>query len=384
MDTLFSLINGAGYLLFVLFAFLPVLIVVVVIHELGHFLVARWCGVQVSAFSVGFGREIYAFEDRHGTRWRLAWLPLGGYVKFVDDENPASVPTSDARAAMSVEERSGSFHAKPVWQRAAVVAAGPIANFLLAIVIFAIMFITFGVVKIEPRVSAVVPDTPAATAGFKAGDLILSIDGRKIDSFSDIQQYVATSPGRNLAFVVARDGAEVALTVKPILKESVDQIAGKHVRPVIGIQSSREVSQISHTNVGVFEAVGLGVQRTWSIITQTLSYIGDVFMQRQPADQIGGVIGIADVSGKVAQLGPEYVIQLIALISVSIGLINLFPVPMLDGGHLLFYFVEALRGRPLSEKTQEFSFKVGFAIVIALMLFTTWNDISRILANTSS
>lgn len=374
MNMLMDLINSVGSVLFFLFAFLLVLFVVVLIHELGHFIVARWCGVKVATFSIGFGREIYGFNDRHGTRWCLAWLPLGGYVKFIDDENPASIAPSQSHKAMTAAGRAGAFHAKPVWQRAAVVAAGPMANFLLAIVIFAAMFMAFGTAKMEPRISAVVADTPAAAAGFKGGDLVLSVDGREIESFGDIQRYVLTSPGRKLEFIVERDGQEIPLTVMPVLKESVDRIAGKHQRPIIGIQSSPEVSKISYQNVGPVEAVGLGVQRTWDIVTQTLSYIGDVIMQRQPANQVGGIIRIADASGKVAQLGPEYIIQFIAFISVSIGLINLFPIPILDGGHLLFYAIEALRGRPLSEKAQEFGFNVGLALVIALMLFATWND----------
>jgi len=256
-----------------------------------------------------------------------------------------------------------------------VVAAGPIANFLLAIVIFAAMFMTFGRVTVEPRVSAVVPDTPAAAAGFEAGDLVLSIDGYAIKGFGDIQQYVATSPGRTLTFVVERGGREVALSVTPVLKESVDRIAGKHQRPIIGIRTSREVSKVTYEDVGPVEAVGLGVHRTWTIITQTLSYVGDVILQRQPADQVGGVIRIADASGKVAELGPEYIIQFIAFVSVSIGLINLFPIPLLDGGHLLFYAIEALRGRPLSEKAQEVGFRIGLTLLLALMVFATFNDI---------
>ncbi|HFB2047910.1 MAG: RIP metalloprotease RseP [Hyphomicrobiaceae bacterium] len=375
MDMFLSFIDSIIDLFLVIVTFLLVLFVVVIIHELGHFVVARWCGVKISVFSLGFGHEIYGFNDRYGTRWRLAWLPLGGYVKFVDDHNSASVSVSEKnRSVVSDDERAGFFHIKPIWQRSAVVAAGPVANFLFAIVIFSIISATYGVVSIEPRVSEVVPGTPAASAGFESDDLVLSINGNTITSFLDIQQYVISSPGRELEFVVERSGRQTTLFVTPILKESLDSIAGKHQRPIIGIQSSKELNKLSHRTVGLFEAVGLGVYRTWTIITQTISYVGDVVMQRQPADQLGGIIRIADVSGKVAQHGLAHVIQFTALISVSIGLMNLFPVPMLDGGHLLFYAIEALRGRPLSERTQEFSFKIGLALVLALMLFATWND----------
>lgn len=374
MSMLVALMDGVGGFLFFLCAFLVVLTVVVFFHELGHFLVARWCGVRVSAFSIGFGKEICGYTDRRGTRWRLSWIPLGGYVMFMDDDNPASVPGQDEDRPMTPEERAGSFHFKPLWQRAAVIAAGPFASFLLAIVIFAAMFMTFGQHKMEPRISGVIEGTPAAAAGFKRGDLVLSINGRAIDSFAGLQQYVATSPGRELEFVVDRDGKDVALVVIPELKERVDRIAGKHQRPVIGIQGSLELSKVTHTRVGPVDAIGLGVGQTWNIITQTISYIGDVVMQRQRPDQIGGIIRIADASGKVAQLGPEYVVQFIAFISVSIGLINLFPILPLDGGHLFFYAVEAVRGRPLSRRLQDLGLKIGFALVLALMLFATYND----------
>ncbi len=374
MSMFIGIADGVGGALFFLVAFLFVLTVVVFIHELGHFVVARWCGVKVTTFSIGFGREIFGFNDRHGTRWRVAWLPLGGYVKFMDDDNAASVRSEATLQQSSEADSAGAFHLKPVWQRAAVVAAGPIANFILAIVIFAVMFMIFGQVKMEPRVSGVMPGTPAATAGFKVNDLIVSINGRRIDDFGALQQYVATSPGRQLDVIVERDGKEVLLSVVPVLQEQVDRIAGKHQRPVIGIQGSRQFSKVKHSTVGPVAAIGLGVERTWTIVTQTLSYIGDIITQRQRADQVGGIIRIADASGKVAKLGPEYIVQFIAFISVSIGLINLFPIPLLDGGHLMFYAIEAIRGRPLSDRVQEFGFKIGMALVIALMLFATWND----------
>lgn len=374
MSTISSLAGGlSGFLLF-LGSFLAVLTVVVFVHELGHFLVARWCGVKVKTFSLGFGPEIGGFVDKYGTRWRLAWIPLGGYVKFMDDDNAASVPSAEAIAQMSQEERAGSFHAKPLWQRAAVVAAGPIANFLLAIAIFAVMMTIWGVTTLEPRIGRVVPDTPAAAAGFQADDVIVSIDGREIDDFAELQRTVSLSPGRELVFVVNRGGQRVSLKAQPVMREYNDRIAGKHSRPVIGIESSRN-SQLKHRNVGPLTALNLGVYKTWEVITSTLTYLRDIPLGRQNVDQLGGPIRIADVSGQVAKLGPEYLINLIAVISISVGLINLFPIPLLDGGHLMFYAIEAVRGRPLSERSQDFGFKVGFALVMMLMVLAFFNDL---------
>jgi regulator of sigma E protease len=374
MDLISALSNNLGSGILILVAFLFALTVVVFVHEMGHFLVARWCGVSVQAFSIGFGKEIFAFVDKHGTRWRVAWIPLGGYVKFMDDEGVASTPSKDAVDEMTQEQRAGAFHLKPVWQRAAVVAAGPIANFLLAIAIFAVLFSTLGVTKMEPRVAAVVENTPAAAAGFQAGDLVLSIDGREIDDFSTLRHVVSTAAGQSLEFVVDRGGEVLTLTVRPELREQNDQIAGKHTRPVIGIQASGQVSKITHERLDPVSAVALGSQKTWDIITGTLSYIGDIFMQRQSAEQIGGIVRIADVAGKVAAIGFPELVFFTAFISVSIGLINLFPIPLLDGGHLVFYAVEAIRGRPLSESVQEFSFRIGLALILCLMMFGFYND----------
>jgi regulator of sigma E protease len=374
MSAVSDLMGGVGGFLFFLVSFLFVLTVVVFFHELGHFLVARWCGVRVKTFSIGFGREICGFSDRHGTRWRLAWIPLGGYVKFIDDENAASVASRDALHRMTPEERAASFHGKPLWQRAAVVTAGPVANFLLSIGIFATMFALLGVTTMEPRVGNVVPDSPAAAAGFQPGDLVLSIDGRTVEDFGELQYIVGKSPGRTLTFVVDRAGSRLTLQAAPELREADDRIAGKHKRAMIGIQGSGETSKVTHRRVGPVEAMALGAQKTWDIVVGTLAYIGDVITGRQTAEQVGGVIRIADASGQVAKLGLEYVIQFIAVISVSIGLINLFPIPLLDGGHLLFYGIEALRRKPLSERTQEIGFRIGLAVVLMLLVFATWND----------
>ncbi len=355
-------------------AFLFVLSVVVFFHELGHFLVARWCGVAVSTFSIGFGREIWGFNDRHGTRWRIAWLPLGGYVKFVGDENAASAPSPETLRQMPPEQVEGSFHHKPVWQRAAVVAAGPIANFILAIVIFAAIFAVYGITTLEPRVGTVVANSPAANAGVQPGDLVLKIEGKDIKDFGDLQRIVSTSPDQDLEFVVDRSGKILTLTIRPKLTEHEDMLSGKIRTPIIGITSLPGAERL-HRKVGLGESVILGVDRTATIVTTTLDFIVDLVRGRQSADQLGGPIRIADVSGQVAKFGIQPLLHFIAVISVSIGLLNLFPIPLLDGGHLLFYAIEAIRRRPLSERTQEIGFRIGLAIVLMLMVFATFNDL---------
>jgi len=377
LATLFD--NLAGSLTYIL-AFLFVLTVIVFVHELGHFLVARWCGVGVKTFSIGFGREIFGWNDRHGTRWRVAWIPLGGYVKFAGDENAASVPSREALSRMSAEERAQAFHVKPVGQRAAIVAAGPIANFVLAIVIFAAMFWAVGVRLTAAQVDEVVPNTPAARAGFQAGDVIRSIDGSKIESFSDVLRIVSTSPERELTMGVERAGQRLDLKVTPALEAQKDAFGGLHRRGVIGIKRAPNPATEEVRKVGPVEALWLGVKETRFIIATTLSYVRDLFMGRQSADQLGGPIRILDMSGEMFKLGPEYLIQLIGGLSVGIGLINLFPIPLLDGGHLLYYAIEAVRGRALSEKSQEFGFRIGLSLILALIVFVTYQDAFAVIA----
>lgn len=375
MTTLANLTSSMGTTLFYLMSFVAVLTVVVFIHELGHFLVARWCGVKVSAFSIGFGREIFGFVDRHGTRWRFAWIPLGGYVKFMDDANAASVPSAVSKDSMSPAERDGSFHNKPLWQRAAVVAAGPLANFLFSIVIFACMFSFIGQRTTIARVDEVVKGMPADLAGFEKGDVILSIGGRTVNSFNDVLRLISSSPDRELPVTLLRGEQTLNVTVTPKSESVNDRIGGTITRGLIGIRRSPSGPEdYVHHRAGPLEAVMLGVKETEFIITSTLSYLADVVIMRQPPDQLGGIIRIADVSGKVAGVGPEAFIHLIAVLSISVGLINLFPIPLLDGGHLLFYAIEAVRGKPLSDSTQETGFKIGFALVLSLMVFATWND----------
>jgi regulator of sigma E protease len=346
--------------------FLFTLTIIVFFHELGHFLVARWCGIRVLVFSMGFGPELAGFNDRHGTRWKLSLIPLGGYVKFFGDDNEASVPDPAVLAAMSEEDRKRSFFGQSVGRRAAVVVAGPLTNFILAIVIFAGVFMMFGKPTAVPRVASVEANSAAAAAGFQPGDLVTAIDGRKIDNFVDMQRIVGFSGGHPLTIVVDRGGVPVTLTATPEIKNN---------RGVLGVTRSNQPDDVNVESVAPLDAVKLGVEKTWFIVETTLTYIRDVFVGRQSADQIGGPIGIARISGQVAELGWGALFDFVGVISVSIGLLNLFPVPLLDGGHLLFYFIEAVRGRPLSERAQEVGFRIGLAIVVMLMIFATVNDI---------
>jgi regulator of sigma E protease len=349
--------------------------VVVFFHELGHFWVARRCGVRVLVFSIGFGRELVGFNDRYGTRWKISAVPLGGYVKFFGDENAASVPDAEAINAMSEDERRDSFFHKPVRIRAAVVAAGPIANFILAIVIFAGVFMVFGKQETAARVDEIIPDSAAATAGFRPGDVVLSIEGHPIESFSDMQRIVSVSAGQPLEFTVERSGEQVTLRAVPTLKEEKDPFGIVHRIGQLGIKRSIAPGDVKTHRVGPLAAVQLGIGETWNVVERTLSYVTGVVAGRESADQLSGPVGIVRVTGKVAVLGFGPLMQLAAMLSVSIGLLNLFPIPLLDGGHLLFYAIEAIRGRPMSERAQEIGFRIGLAIVLMLMIFATYNDI---------
>lgn len=358
-----------------LLPFLFVLTVVVFFHELGHFLVARWCGVRVLVFSVGFGPELFGFNDRHGTRWKLSAIPLGGYVKFFGDENAASVPDAAEAAKMTASEKRESFHHQSVRNRSLIVAAGPIANFILAIVIFTAVFMFYGKQSTTARVDSIQAGSAAATAGFQPGDVVTEINGRKIANFSDMQRIVGVNAGQELTVVVERAGNRVALKATPALREIKDNFGNVHRLGVLGISRSNAPSEIRTEKVGPVDALVLGADKTWFVVEQTMSYLGRMIAGRESADQLGGPIRIAQVSGQVATLGFGPILDLAAVLSVSIGLLNLFPIPLLDGGHLLFYLIEAVRGRPLSEKAQEVGFRIGLAFVLMLMVFATFNDI---------
>ncbi|WP_046865460.1 RIP metalloprotease RseP [Microvirga massiliensis] len=384
MNLIEALGSMTGSLALTLVSFLGVLLVVVFVHEFGHFWVGRRLGVGVQAFSIGFGPELYGWTDRSGTRWKLCAIPLGGYVKFVGDASAASTPDRAALDQFSEAERAISFPHQTVWKRAAIVAAGPIANFILAIAVFAGLNYVNGRQVLDPRVDVVQAGSAAERAGFQPNDLIVSIDGRQIESFSDMQRIVSASAGEALTIVVQRGSETITLQATPDLKEQTTPF-GKQRIGLLGLQASRNPEDIRRVDYTAIGALTSGFSETWYVVDRTFDYIGKLITGRESTDQLSGPIRIAQVSGQVASLGGlAGLVNLIAVLSVSIGLINLFPVPLLDGGHLLFYAIEAGRGRPLSERAQEIGFRIGFAIVVLLMLFATWNDIVHLGATFSS
>lgn len=367
--------SAGGYIL----PFLFVLVIVIFVHEFGHYIIGRWCGIRVQAFALGFGPELIGFTDGHGTRWKICAVPLGGYVKFFGDSGAASTPDGSALRAMTPEEQAVSFHYQPVWKRAAVVAAGPVFNFILAIAIFGAMNLSYGRQVLAPRIEQVVENSAAAKAGLLANDLVLTIDGRPVEGFADMQRIISTSPGVPLRMTVERAGKEVALTATPELKVITTPF-GKQRLGMLGLQGSRDPADLRQQTLGFGASVKGAVEETWFIVERTGSYIGGLFAGTESTDQLSGPIRIAQISGQVATNGIVALLNLAAILSVSIGLINLVPVPLLDGGHLMFYFFEAVRGRPLSERTQEYGFRVGLALVVMLMLFTTFNDVVHLVS----
>ncbi|MCU0884601.1 MAG: RIP metalloprotease RseP [Beijerinckiaceae bacterium] len=378
MDLLTSLVTLGSNILFYLVPFLFILTIVVFVHEYGHYKVGRWCGVDVTTFSIGFGKELFGWTDKHGTRWRFAAIPLGGYVKFAGDSNAASQPDADAVAKLSQEELSRTLPGATVGRRSAIVAAGPVANFIFAILVFAAIVMAFGRTTIAPRIDRVTPASAAAQAGLAPGDLIVSVDGVQMSSFDEVRRIITINAENTLRFVVLRNSVETAIDVTPALVERRHSLGVERVG-VIGVTAANRPEDVRQVSYGPIEAISYGVRESWFIVTRTFDYLGKLLTGREKADQLSGVIHIAEVSGHVASTGGIVsLLTLAAVLSVSIGLMNLFPIPMLDGGHLVFYAFEALRGRPLSERVQEYAFKAGIAFVLMLTVFVTWNDITRI------
>ena len=359
-------------------AFVFVITVVVFFHELGHFLVARACGVDVEAFSIGFGQAIFGWTDKHGTRWKVSWVPLGGYVKFVGDADAASTPDREKIEHMSREQRAKMFQEKPLWQRTLVVAAGPGANFVLAILIFTATFMLVGREIVRPIVDVVQPHSAAAAAGIKPGDVITSVAGTPVKSYADLKSVVAMSAGQNLTLTVRRDGKLVALSVVPRLESVKDRFGNVEKIGVLGIVNDLRHGELEVVHYGFIGALSEASSQTWFVVDSTMTYLWRIVAGHQNASQLSGPVGIARVSEQVASIGFLALVNLAALLSVSIGLVNLFPVPILDGGHLLYYAFEAVLGRPLGARAQDVGFRVGLAVMLGLMVLATWNDLVRL------
>lgn len=380
--------------------FLLVLTLVVTVHELGHFLTARAFGVRMERFSIGFGRAIFQRTDKQGVEWRLGWLPLGGYVKFAGDLDATGVPDKAGLDALKKQVVAADgpgaerdyLYFKPLWQRALVVAGGPFANFVLAIFIFTLLFSLVGVELRPARVAQVQRASPAAAAGFLPGDLITRVNGKLIADGGEVTGVVAMSSGDPVRFTVERAGAEVLLVATPERKVEDNPIAGRVSIGRVGLVLGSSRDEVRHVRYGPFEAVAQGVRQTGSILGTTFTYIGRIFTGRETGDQFSGPLGIAKASGALANAAvaanPDPLVmagnllltltQFAAILSVGIGFLNLLPVPVLDGGHLMFYAYEAVARRPLAARVQEAGYRVGLALLASLMLFATWNDLQKL------
>lgn len=369
------LANGFHYL----WSFVLILSVIVFIHEFGHYIVAKLCGVKIETFSIGFGKELFGINDRTGTRWKFSILPFGGYVKMFGDAGEASTPDDETLEKMTEAEKRVSFHYKPLWKKAIIVGAGPMFNFLLTIAIFTFFLYTTGMQSTEPVVGEVMEDTPAAAAGLKAGDRVLQVDEQEMETFTDISTAIVTNIGEPVTLDIQRGHDIIQLQLTPIQVEDEDAFGNVIKRPLIGIRSEA----INFKDLTFFEAIGHAIDRTVTICVKTLEFLGQMIALERSADDLKGPIGIAKLSGQATQSGDttdetlRTILWFIAMLSANLGLINLLPVPMLDGGHLAFYVIEAIQGKPLARQFQEYGFRVGLAIILCLMVFVTFNDIRQ-------
>jgi regulator of sigma E protease len=354
------------------FWFLVLLTPLVFVHELGHFLVARWCKVRVEVFSIGFGRELFGFTDKHGTRWKFSLLPLGGYVRMFGMAASELEGGEAPPRMMSEADRKVSFAEKKVWQRAAIVAAGPAANFIFAIVVFACLYATYGKQFTAPVLDEIVKDSAAAEAGLLPGDRILSLNGQEIATFEDLAEQILLNMDQPLQLSIDRAGQVLAIEATPRITVRKDLLGKEMKAALLGVASHTPGPVLT---LGPVDALVTGAEDTYLKTVGMLKGVWQMISGQRSAEEIGGVLRIATISGTMADFGFYAFVSLAVILSINLGLINLFPVPMLDGGHLAYYAVEALRGRPLSDGAQEWGLKIGLAMVLSLMLFATWNDL---------
>ena len=363
-------------MLSIIIPFIVLILVVVFIHEYGHYYFARKYGVGVTDFSIGFGKEIFGWNDKSGTRWKICWIPLGGYVKFFGDRNVFSQADQEKIInKYSKEEQKKLFVLKPLYQRALIVAAGPLANFLLAIIIFFSIYTFIGKDFTPAVINEVQKDSPAMTAGLKNNDIIISIDGNKVKSIMDVSKFITLSTDEFNDFTVSRLDQQLTFRVKPNMVESEDNLGNKINKRMVGIKLGAYNNQINHVKLGPAKALYYSINEVYFVSISSLKYIGSMLKGSGDSSQLGGPIRIAKITGQVAELGIIPFLSVMAYISISLGLINLFPIPLLDGGHLMFYGFEKVLGKPLSQKTQEGFFRIGMFLLLSLMFFTTFNDL---------
>jgi regulator of sigma E protease len=359
--------------------FIALIVVVVFIHEYGHYYFAKRYGVGVTDFSIGFGREMFSWNDKSGTRWKVCVIPLGGYVKFFGDRNVYSQADNDKIIKeYSKEDQDKLFVLKPLYQRALIVFGGPLANFLLAILIFFSVYTFFGKDFTPAVINEVQKDSPAMVAGLKDNDIVVSIDGNEVTSIMDVSKYIMMSTDEFINFTVNRFDQNLTFRVKPNIVEGEDNLGNKISKRMVGIKLGAYNNEVNHVKLGPTKALFYAVNEVYYVSTSSLIYIGSMLTGNGDTSQLGGPIRIAKISGQVAEFGILPFISLMAYISISLGLINLFPIPMLDGGHLMFYGIEKVLGRPLSQKTQEGFFRIGMFLLLSLMFFTTFNDLKDV------
>jgi len=359
-----------------LIPFVILILVVVFIHEYGHYYFAKRYGVGVTDFSIGFGREIFGWNDKSGTRWKICWIPLGGYVKFFGDRNVFSqTEQQEIIEKYNEEDRKKLFILKPLYQRSLIVAAGPLANFLLAIVIFAMINMFVGKDMTPAVIEEVQKDSPAFMAGMQKNDKIIYIDNKKVESILEVSTLINTSTSEIIEFVILRNDQEISMFIKPNIVDGKDSLGNSAKRRMIGIKLSVLNNEYEKKPLGPTKAIYYSVKEVWFVTTTSLNYLAKMITGSADSSQLGGPIRIAKVTGQVAEYGIIPFLSIMAYISISLGLINLFPIPMLDGGHLMFYFFEKILGRPLSQKVQEGFFRIGLFLLFSLMFFVTFNDL---------
>ncbi len=356
--------------------FIILILIVVFIHEYGHYYFAKKFGVGVTDFSIGFGKEIFGWNDKSGTRWKICWIPLGGYVKFFGDRNVYSqADHKEILEKYSEEDQKKLFTLKPLYQRSLIVFGGPLANFLLALVIFFSIYTFVGKDFTPAVINEVQKDSPAMIGGLKQNDVILEIDGNKVESIMDVSKFITMSTDEIIDFKVKRSYDELILKIKPNIVPGEDNLGNKLNKRIVGIKLGAYNNEINHVKLGPAQAIYHAAQEVYYVGISSLKYIGAMIFGKADTSQLGGPIRIAKISGQVAEFGVLAFISMMAYISISLGLVNLFPIPMLDGGHLMFYAFEKVLGRPLSQKTQEGFFRIGLFLLISLMFFTTFNDL---------